>query len=120
MASRCLGNQQLACITAATGSDVSSGQRHRVVVVGGGFGGLFAARRLAHIELASYACLGRAEHQFAVGRPETGPPLRCGSEGSALLGATFTCVFGEVGVAAICEDADATGPTRSPPMIRTN
>ncbi len=52
--------------------------------------------------------------QFAVGRLETRPPLRCGSEGSVLLGATVTCVFGEVGVADLCEDADATGADQKP------
>ena len=43
---------------------MSSTQRHRVVVVGGGFGGLFAARRLAHMDVDVTLVDRRNHHLF--------------------------------------------------------
>ncbi len=43
---------------------MSSEQRHRVVVVGGGFGGLFAARRLAHMKVDVTLVDRRNHHLF--------------------------------------------------------
>ena len=43
---------------------MSSEQRHRVVVVGGGFGGLFAARRLAHMDVDVTLVDRRNHHLF--------------------------------------------------------
>ncbi len=43
---------------------MSSAQRHRVVVVGGGFGGLFAARRLAHMDVDVTLVDRRNHHLF--------------------------------------------------------
>jgi NADH dehydrogenase len=43
---------------------VSSEPRHRVVVVGGGFGGLFAARRLAHMDVDVTLVDRRNHHLF--------------------------------------------------------
>jgi len=65
---------------------VSANQRHRVVVVGGGFGGLFAARRLAHTDVDVTLVDRRNHHLFqpllyqvATGMLSPGqiaPPLR--------------------------------------------
>ena len=43
---------------------MSSDRRHRVVVVGGGFGGLFAARRLAHVDVDVTLVDRRNHHLF--------------------------------------------------------
>jgi len=65
---------------------VSTAKRHRVVVVGGGFGGLFAARRLAHMDVDVTLVDRRNHHLFqpllyqvATGMLSPGqiaPPLR--------------------------------------------